>query len=231
MLSRQSLKAARVRGAGAVLLACVFMAACGQASPSADDGGGRGQPTPQAPQASVTSARWQPPPVPVPSDPGLRDRLGRYAELILGQDGTVANGSPEHLAYLETCYESAGFELEVEDGGLTGQFGSQRSWFERVRDACEQAAVDSGLVRAQEPLDDQFLAAQFDAFMLTYDCLVREGYPVAAPPSKDAYIESGGMNWHPYARLGGAGDISIIEAKCPQDVVILFEMLASGTRP
>jgi len=165
----------------------------------------------------------------MPSDPGVRERLGPYADLILGDNGLVTHGSVEHMAYLEACIESAGFDVKLDDGGLAVNFGSQRAFFENVNAACSKAAETSGLVAPQNFTDERFLSAQYDAFMLTYDCMVREGYPVAAPPSKDTYIEAGGMNWHPYNRL--AGDASATESECPQDLVILFQMLASGTAP
>jgi hypothetical protein len=155
--------------------------------------------------------------------------LGAYAEFVLGETGMVPYGSVEHLNYMATCIESAGFDAEIEDGGISVQAGAQASLYVDVRTKCEQAAVDSGLVRPLEPPDDRELAAQYDAFMLTYECMVREGYPVSAPPSKDSYVESGGQVWHPYGLVGG--DPSTIETVCPQDVVILYEMLASGTRP
>jgi hypothetical protein len=133
------------------------------------------------------------------------------------------------MAYLEACVESAGFDATVEGDGLAVRYGDQRAYYEQVRETCFQAAVDSGLVAPQGPLDEEFLAAQYEAFLLTYECMVREGYPVTDPPSKDAYIESEGVSWHPYERLGG--DPSAIEAKCPQDLVVLFEMMASGSKP
>lgn len=216
------------RGRARAAAVCVVLAACGVGGSVGERPAGQVSPSRES---AETTSDWTPPVVPVPSDPGFRARLGPYAGLILGDDAIVPNGSPEHLAYLEACIESAGFEVDVKDGALSGSFGRQRSFFQRVSDACEQAAVDAGLVKAQEALDDEFLAAQYDAFMLTYECMVSQGYPVGAPPSKDAYLESGGMNWHPYDRLSPIQDISAIEAACPQDVVVLFEMLASGTRP
>lgn len=181
------------------------------------------------PSGSPLGAEWRPPPQPLPSDPGLRQRLGPYAEFVLGEAAMVPYGSVEHLGYMTTCLESAGFDVEIEDGGITVRPGAQESFYRDALAQCEEAAANSGLVAPLEPPDETELAAWYDAYMLTYDCMVREGYPVSAPPSKDSYVESGGQNWHPYERLGGGG--SAVESVCPQDLVILFEMLASGTQP
>lgn len=180
-----------------------------------------------ASSSAVPSAGWQPPEQALPSDSGLRNRLGPYAEFVLGESGMVPYGSSEHLGYLVTCVESAGFDVEISDGGLLAKPGSQESHYRTALAACEEAAIASGLVRPLEPPDEAELSAWYDAFMLSYECLVREGYPVSEPPSRDSYIESDGRNWHPYDRISG----SDVESLCPQDLIVLFEMLAAGTAP
>lgn len=222
----------------AVLLATVT-SGCGQGGPSSLSPEPSHSPinaivsvsperSPSASQATV-GAQWQPPPQPLPADPGLRDRLGPYAEFVLGDRGMVPPGSVEHLEYMATCIESAGFDVEIEAGGIGVRPGAQESSYRDAFAQCEAAAVDSGLVSAQEPPDDRALAAWYDAFMLTYNCMVEHGYLASAPPSKDSYVESDGRNWHPYDQL--RGDQAAVERVCPQDLVILFEMLASGTEP
>jgi len=99
-----------------------------------------------------------------------------------------------------------------------------------VQATCEQAAIDRGLVEEQKAPDGEALAAFYDAYMLTYDCLVEHDYPVPDRPSKEAYVESGHTRWHPYDALADWQVLSV-EGVCPQDLVILFEMLASGTKP
>jgi hypothetical protein len=139
----------------------------------------------------------------LPAVPDYRGRLGRYADLVLGS-GIVPYGSPEHLQYLADCVESAGFDVRLE----------------------EQSAVDSGLVKELAPPEDEHLAAWWEAFMMTHECLVEAGYPVSVPPSQDAYVESDGQNWHPYEMLPPAV-IPEVEQICPQDLLVLFEMLAA----
>jgi hypothetical protein len=179
----------------------------------------------------VANASWQPPDQPLPSNAGYRDRLGEYADLVLGS-AMVPPGSPEHVAYLVRCIESSGFDVEATDGGISGNLGAQESQFREVMAACEQAAVDIGLVKAVEPPDARALGAQYDAFQLTYDCMLEHDYPVGDPPSRDAYVEAGGQNWHPYDVAGQSPtSMDQIETDCPADLVILFEKLASGERP
>jgi len=148
---------------------------------------------------------------------------------VLGANGLVTAGSIEHLTFMERCIESAGFEVEIQDGGIQVRPGAQRSFYDEVKAKCDADAVDSGLVGAQEPPDERELAAWYDAYELTYDCMVREGFPVNPMPSKDSFVESDGRSWHPYELV--RGDLGQIETVCPQDLVVLFEMLASGTRP
>lgn len=198
------------------------------AEPSGSSPGGTESASPD-PSGGSVAAEWRPPPQGLPSDPGLRERLGPYAEFVLGTDGLVPAGSIEHLTFMERCIESAGFEVEIQDGGIQVRFGAQESFYREVKAKCDADAVDSGLVGAQEPPDEPELAAWYDGYRLTYDCMVREGFPVNPIPSKDSYIESDGRNWHPYELV--RGDLGQIETVCPQDLVVLFEMLASGTRP
>ncbi len=190
---------------------------------------GGSAPESASPSGSGVGLEWTPPGQEIPRDPGYRERLGAYAEFVLGPDAIVPNGSVEHLTFMETCIESAGFDVEIEDGGIQVRLGAQESFYRDVQTQCEADAVQRGLVAEQAPPDDRELAAWYDGYMLTYDCMVREGYPVNPPPSRDSYIESGGQNWHPYELL--RGDPSAIEAVCPQDLVVLWEMLASGSQP
>jgi hypothetical protein len=187
----------------------------------------------QSPAAvgSPVATSWKPPDQPLPSDPAYRERLGEYADLVLGS-AMVPPGSPEHVAYLVRCIESSGFDVEATDDGITGNLGAQETEFRAVMAACEQAAVDVGLVKAVEAPDARALGAQYDAFQLTYECMLEHGYPVGDPPSKDAYVEAGGQNWHPYDVAGQSPTtMDQIETDCPADLVMLFEKLASGERP
>jgi hypothetical protein len=154
--------------------------------------------------------------------------LGRYAEFILGE-GIVPNGSPEHLQYMEWCVESEGFDVQISDGGLLAHTGSaQEPRYREVLALCEQTAVDRGLVKAQGPPDSGELAAWYEAFGWTHDCLVENGYPVSDPPSLDLYIESRGRNWHPYDMLDPM-ELAQVEGVCPQDLIVIFEILASNS--
>jgi len=162
----------------------------------------------------------------LPAVPDYRGRLGRFADLVLGS-GIVPYGSPEHVQYLADCVESAGFDVRLEDGGLAARPGpGQEPFYRKALASCEQSAVDSGLVKELVPPDDEYLAAWWEAFMLTHECLVEAGYPVSVPPSQDAYVESDGQNWHPYEMLPPAV-IPEVEQICPQDLLVLFEMLAA----
>lgn len=185
---------------------------------------------PDPPGSATGGGRPSPIPPPLPGGTDYRDRLGPYATYILGDSALVPWGSIEFLTWMQGCIESAGFDVTIDGGGLTVAFGNQEEAYREVQATCEQAAVDRGLVEERTPPDDEALAAFYDAYMLTYDCLVEHDYPVPDRPSKETYIESGHTRWHPYDALADWQVISV-EKVCPQDLVILFEMLASGTKP
>lgn len=176
--------------------------------------------------ASGQIAEPVPPPLPT-AGVNYRELLGPYAAYVLG-DALVPYGSAEFLAWMKSCVESAGFVVEISYGGLTANFGSQEAAFRDAMGTCEEAAISSGLVKAPSPPGDEELRAWYEAYMLTYRCLVENGYSPPAPPSLEAYTDSG-HRWHPYD--GVSEDIDRLEHVCPQDLVVLFEMLASGATP
>lgn len=200
----------------AVLGVAVFLAIIGCNSGAA-----------QTASSPKSDGPWRPPAQAMPSDPGYRELLGAYAQLVLGSAALVPQGSPEHLAYLKACLESAGFAVSIDGGGITARVGEQEGNYRDVTAKCEQAAVDGGLVKAAEPLDDSALQAQYDAFMLTYECMRSHDYPVSDPPSKDTYVGGRGQGWHPYDLVGASNSLPEIEKDCPADLVVLFEMLAN----
>lgn len=182
---------------------------------------------PPNPTASVGGARAPVAPT-LPPDPGYRSRLGEYADFVLGE-ALVPHGSPEHLQFLASCLESAGFRVDVIDGAITANPPpEQAAYYDDAQSQCEQAAITSGLVTEIDEPSDEELAAWYEAHMLTHQCLVEKGYPTAPPPSEDSYIEAGGRNWHPYDAIV---DTTAAEVECPQDLVALFERLASGSEP
>lgn len=165
-----------------------------------------------------------PPPLPPVAD--YESLLGRYADLVL-HGGLVPYGSVEHVNWLAQCIESAGFVVEVDQGGLMARPGvTQQARYREVMAFCEQAAVDSGLVGPLLPPDEEELAARYEAAMWTYDCLEAAGFPVPDPVSLDVYIESGGSGWHPYNAIS-PGVYAEAERQCPQDLVVVFEILAA----
>lgn len=177
--------------------------------------------------ASSTQVVREPTPPSLPPDPGYRDRLGPYAQWVLGADALVPAGSPEHLDYLATCVRSAGFQVEVVNQGLSASPGpSQVDSYREVLATCEQAAIDSGLVVAPRPPSADELAAHYDAFLITHQCLIEHEYATTPAPSKEVFVDSGGQAWHPYDALGGL-EIGRAEEECPQDLVALFETLAA----
>ena len=170
---------------------------------------------------------WEPVLPPVAADPGYTERLGPYADMVL-RGGLVPYGSEEHLNYLASCVESAGFsvKLDLHEQSLEASPGpSQTERYREVLRLCEEAAINSGLVGPVLPPTEADLALQYQAFQLTYQCLIDAGLPAPEPPSEQVYVDSGGKAWHPYTLLS-PGDVPTAEALCPQDLVVLFEKLA-----
>lgn len=186
-------------------------------------------PTTQPPNPDVVVSRWAPPPVPIPKDPDYREKLGPYADMVL-RGGVVPYGSEEHVLYLISCIESAGFSVAADqDGhGFEAAPGAQVDRFRQVQEACEQHAIDSGLVAPPTPPSEEQLALQYRALLTTYQCLIEHDYPTSEPPSEQAYVDSNGRDWHPYSLLGG--NISAVEKECPQDLVVLYEQMARADR-
>ena len=207
-----------------------LLGACGTAGPSSRDS------TTVVPVGSTSivaapdSTAPEPTPPLLPADPGYRDRLGPYADIVLGS-GVVPYGSVEHVDYVVACVEAAGFAVVRVDGGIEVRPGPQQeSLYRQVLASCEQAAIDSGLVGPPLPPDDVELAAWYEGFMWTHECMVEAGYPVSSPPSQDAYVEADGRNWHPYDMLSPE-IIPVVERVCPQDLIEVFEILASEGQP
>jgi hypothetical protein len=133
------------------------------------------------------------------------------------------------VIYLASCVESAGFfvVLNVEEQSIEVSPGSQ-SEIERYREVqrrCEQAAISSGLVGPVLSMSETELAFQYQAFQLTYRCLIEAGFPAPEPPSEETYVDDH-TAWHPYTLLSPS-DVPKAEALCPQDLVVLFEQMAS----
>ena len=163
----------------------------------------------------------------LPADPGYRTRLGRFSDIVLG-GGQVPYGSPEHVGYILTCVKGAGFDVELVDGGLLATPApEQRDLYRETLAACEKSAIDRGLVGPLLPPSHEELAAWYEALTWTHDCMAAAGYPVSDPPSLDLYVESNGRVWHPYDVLP-VEKIPVVERVCPQDLVVLFEIIASG---
>lgn len=219
-----------VRG-GALLLAATLLGAGCQST--VDSGAPSASPPPPSHAGSsqgMPDATWSPPLPSLAANPSYRHDLGPYAGYVLGDRALVPWGSPEHLQFMVTCLQSAGFAVSIDDGGVSAAPGSdQVSFYRDALKACEQAGVDSGLVMERRPYGPEEWSVIYDAFQITSQCLIEHGYPTPDPPSRDVYIESGGR-WHPFDLLSPTA-IDAVEQVCPQDLVILFQMMAQGTRP
>jgi hypothetical protein len=234
------------RRLGAAIALCTVLAACGGedgaasstagGGPTDSDGGLTTSSTTTHPgqaassTTSTTSAPGgdaMPVPPPLPPVADYESLLGRYADMVLG-GGLVPYGSVEHVRYLTECIQSAGFAVEWEQGGLLARPGlEQEPRYRAVMAFCEQAAVDIGLVGPLLPPSEEELAARYEAAMWTYDCLEAAGFPVPAPVSLDVYIELGGSGWHPYNAIS-PGVYAEAERRCPQDQVVVFQILAAN---
>jgi|GEM_PF-6168795 len=233
------------RRLGTVIAICAVLAACGGeggAVSSATGGGPTGSDgilttssTTTRPGQAVSSTTTttsalggdaMPVPPPLPPVADYESLLGRYAEVVLG-GGLVPYGSVEHVHYLVECIQSAGFAVEWEQGGLLARPGvEQEPRYREVMAFCEQAAVDSGLVGPLLPPSEEELAAWYEAAMWTYDCLQAAGFAVPPPVSLDVYIESHPSGWHPYNALSPSR-YAEAERQCPQDLVVVLEILAA----
>lgn len=215
---------------GVLLFAAVLVVGCQSAVDSSVPAASAPPPSRAGSSQSTPDASWSPPPPSLKANPTYRRDLGPYAGYVLGDTALVPWGSPEHLQFMLTCLQSAGFNVTIDDRGISAAPGpDQVSFYRDALKACEQEGVDSGLVMERKPYGPKEWSVIYDALHITSQCLIEHGYPTPGPPSKDAYIESGGR-WHPYDLLAPAA-IDEAEQVCPQDLVILFQMMAQGTKP
>jgi hypothetical protein len=156
----------------------------------------------------------------------LLDLLGPYADTVL-RGGMVLPGSAEHVNYMVSCIESAGFAVEVDVSAGAISAAPNQGQVDRFRDvfgACEEAAFEYGLIaRFADPTPER-LQLQFEAFLLTHQCLEENGFATSEPPSMDVYMDSKGAIWHPYEALSPA-IIETVESICTQDVIELIPEL------
>jgi hypothetical protein len=180
----------------------------------------------QAPTTGL-EPEFVPPPPPVTATPAeLLDLLGPYADTVL-RGGMVLPGSAEHVNYMVSCIESAGFAVEVDVSAGAISAAPNQGQVDRFRDvfgACEEAAFEYGLIaRFADPTPER-LQLQFEAFLLTHQCLEENGFATSEPPSMDVYMDSKGAIWHPYEALSPA-IIETVESICTQDVIELIPEL------
>jgi len=171
---------------------------------------------------------WAPPPVAIPRDPGYVESLGPYADVWLN-GGVVPFGSEEHMSYLMSCVESAGFEVtpDLVHLGYTVHAGAQEDRFFKVDAACGQAAIDSGLVASRSNPSRESLVVDYRAKLVQYQCLADHGFTPLGPPSEESFLDSGGM-WDPFSGVGSA-QFSEAEVVCPHNTtVVIQQVLASG---
>ncbi|NOY56085.1 MAG: hypothetical protein GXP34_08870, partial [Actinobacteria bacterium] len=169
---------------------------------------------------------WAPPPVPTPKDPEYREKLGPYADLLL-RGGIVPYGSEEHIGYLASCIESAGFTVTLDPSGqgFAVATGVQMDQYNQVRAACGQVAIDSGLVAALAPATHEFRAAEYQARLVQYQCLIDHGFQPSEPPSEQAFLEE--ANWDPFSGVANA-QFAAAEQACSHSIIpILEQMVAS----
>lgn len=157
-----------------------------------------------------------------------RSSLGEFAAYVLGDDALVPWGSEEFLVWSKACIESSGFKVEIDNGGVLVEFGLQVAAFREVLAECEDAAVAAGLVMERVPPSAEELGAWYDAYMLSYECLVEHGYTVCEPPSRDVYTNDRDFTWSPFFLIGNPEEV---EKDCPRDLVVLFQMMAAGEKP
>lgn len=159
--------------------------------------------------------------------PSYQERLGDYAAFVL-RGGEVPLGSIEHLTFLETCVADAGFEVEVvpEEGALLAAPGQQEDEYRQALALCEEEAFSSGLVGRPTTPGVAELQAWYEAYQLTYACLIEEGFEPDPPPSVELYVEGGGSTWHPYNGLSPK-EAAEVEETCTQDLLVLFEQLGN----
>ena len=94
---RSDLSGIGMRGVLAATGLCLAVAACSMSNPG----------------SGVTlHPGWSPPAQALPEGTRYREDLGGDAPLVLGNEGLVPYGAPEHLSYLVTCLGSAGFVRE-----------------------------------------------------------------------------------------------------------------------
>jgi hypothetical protein len=120
-------------------------------------------------------------------------------------------------AFIDECLASAGFvRVLLPDGTYKVD---ARGLEDELTEAWSDCTSRMSTALPVPVADDAYFAGYYDFLVELKDCVESEGYLVAEPPSKPAWIESQGALWHPFEGLDSLSDSELadLERACPQN--------------
>ncbi|PFG34173.1 hypothetical protein ATL42_2077 [Sanguibacter antarcticus] len=133
----------------------------------------------------------------------------------------------EYRANMQSCVEAAGWSVTItHEGGVVEPFNGQTEM--------DRYAIDRDACRESLGLHTDGAALTADQYELIYgrqvqtrECLVAQGYTMATPPSKEAYVEAaltGDSNstaaWSPYLDSAfeklAESEYNRLQEECPE---------------
>lgn len=122
------------------------------------------------------------------------------------------SGSVEHLTYIAECLEYEGFAVTLSTDPLFIQLkGPYTAAYEDTSDRCYQMPIQEGWVVPSPFGGEGDFGLMYDLWLGTQACLIEHGYPTVEPPSREAFVDSGGTAWHPYAAFPTPGRLIVVE--------------------
>lgn len=175
--------------------------------------------------------------------PGGGQPSATFASAGTGASQPVTGSRREQAEALAECTARQGVHVTVDPSGdgvtWRAPTGQEEVYNDVVNQCAEEVAKRFGIDTGDPTPTD--LARWYDAYVTTYHCMIDHGYPSDPPPSKDAYVDSGGTIWHPYNAIFAGDDPQLrpgepfsseafreLENTCPQDLTYLLNHQADS---
>lgn len=138
-------------------------------------------------------------------------------------DGPFVEGTIEFFDWIVGCAAENGeiAEITYADPPAISSTGDRAA---RVVAACWEKATAQDWV-IPSPFDGSAEANRllYRLWLDVHECLTANGYPTAAPPSEEAFIEQGSDLWNPYAAMGSGRPLVVTGEGSPSGDSVQLE--------
>lgn len=138
-------------------------------------------------------------------------------------DGPFVEGTIEFFDWIVGCAAEHGEIAEITYGDPPA-ISSTGDRAARVVAACwEEATAQDWVIPSPFNGDADGNRLLYRLWLEVHECLMVNGYPTAAPPSEDAFIEQGSDLWNPYAAMGSGRPLVVAGAGSPSGDSVQLE--------